>query len=427
MNKKILNLAIPNIITNITIPLLGMADLAIAGRLGDYRCIGAIGIGVAIFNLIYWNFGFLRMGTTGFTAQAYGARDLRECSQILSRALVVAVAIAALIMLFQTPLKQSALYILNTSDEGARMAADYFDIRIWAAPATLSMYAFKGWFIGMQNSKTPMTIAIIMNITNIAASYTLAIPLNMGIKGVALGTLISQYIGVITSLIVIKARYSKIFKGSWLLSSLSLPDMKRFFRVNKDIFLRTVCLSLVFTFFTSASSAMGDDVLAVNTLLLQLFTLFSYFMDGFAYAAEALVGRYTGSDNRKLLNESVRRLILWGAYLSIPFTIAYLLWLNPILSIFTDSEEVFEAALQFRWWITAVPLVSFLAFLYDGIMVGASRSASMRNAMFISTAVFFIIYYAALPLLGNNALWCAFLAYLLLRGVVQAIQFSRKS
>ncbi len=426
MNKKILKLSIPNIISNITIPLLGMADLAIAGRLGDFSYIGAIGIGVAIFNLIYWNFGFLRMGTSGFTAQAYGARNLDECANILSRALIVACAIAVVILLFKAPLKDVALYVLNSKGDSAALAADYFDIRVWAAPATLSMYAFKGWFIGMQNSKTPMMIAIMMNVSNIATSYIFAIPMGMGVKGIALGTLISQYIGVVISLIVINARYLKIFKNISVKASVSLPEMKKFFKVNRDIFLRTVCLSAVFTFFTSASSVMGDDVLAVNTLLMQLFILFSYFMDGFAYAAEALVGRYTGAKNTKMLIKSVRSLILWGVYLAIPFTLAYLFMLNPILSIFTDSTEVFEASLQFRWWITAVPLASFLAFLYDGIMVGASQSAAMRNAMFVSTAVFFIIYYSTISIIENNALWLSFILYLLLRGVIQAFLFQKE-
>ena len=426
MNKKILNLAIPNIISNITIPLLGMVDLMIVGSLGNYKYIGAIGIGVAIFNLIYWNFGFLRMGTSGFTAQAYGARNLDECVNILLRAVIVACAIAGVLIIFMTPLKHLALYILNSEGESAKIASDYFDIRIWAAPATLAMYAFKGWFIGMQNSKTPMMMAIIMNVSNIITSYIFAIPMGMGVKGVALGTVISQYMGVVISLIVIKYRYLKIFKNISLKAAMSFAEMKKFFKVNKDIFLRTICLSAVFTFFTSASSTMGEDILAVNTLLMQLFILFSYFMDGFAYAAEALVGRYTGAKNKKLLMESVKSLVLWGVCLSIPFTIGYMFFLTPILSIFGESREIAEASVQFRWWITAVPIMSFLAFLYDGIMVGASQSAAMRNAMFISTFMFFVVYYSTISLIDNNALWLAFIVYLLLRGVIQALLFRQE-
>ncbi|MEG1935101.1 MAG: MATE family efflux transporter, partial [Rikenellaceae bacterium] len=421
MNKKILKLAIPNIISNITIPLLGMADLAIAGQLGDYRYLGAIGIGVSIFNLIYWNFGFLRMGTSGFTAQAFGARNFKECTNILIRALVVSVFFAVIIIAAQIPFSKGALYILNSSSETASLAMDYFSVRIWAAPATLALYACKGWFIGMQNSNTPMYIAITMNIINISTSILFAFTFDMGIKGIALGTLVSQYSGVLFSLIVMRTRYKRVLRHlSPLKEIMSLSKMQRFFYVNRDIFLRTVCLSAVFTFYTSASSAMGEDILAVNTLLLQLFILFSYFMDGFAYAGEALIGRYTGSQNITLLKKSIKLLVIWGLYISIPFTIAYALFLTPILSLFTDSSEVLSAALDFRWWITAVPIMSFLAFIFDGILIGATQSATMRNAMFAATTVFFISYYSLQNIAGSNALWIAFLSYMLLRGIMQA-------
>lgn len=428
MNKKILKLAVPNIISGITIPLLGMADLAIAGKLGDFRYIGAIGIGVAIFNLIYWNFGFLRMGTSGFTAQAYGARNFKECTNILIRALIVALFCSIIIVAAQVPFGKGALYILNSSSETSTLALDYFKVRVWAAPATLALYACKGWFIGMQNSNTPMYIALTMNVINISTSILFAFTFDMGIKGIALGTLVSQYSGVLFSLIVMKTRYGRVLRHtSTIKEIISLSKMKRFFYVNRDIFLRTVCLSAVFTFFTSASSLMGEDILAVNTLLLQLFILFSYFMDGFAYAGEALIGRYTGAQNIELLRKSIRLLIIWGIYISIPFTIAYALFLTPILSLFTESSEVLSAALNFRWWVTAVPIMSFLAFIYDGILVGATQSSTMRNAMFAATAVFFITYYSLETIAGNNALWIAFLSYMLLRGVMQSAMFKLSS
>ncbi|MEG1635364.1 MAG: MATE family efflux transporter, partial [Rikenellaceae bacterium] len=295
-------------------------------------------------------------------------------------------------------------------------------------PATLALYACKGWFIGMQNSNTPMYIAITMNIINISTSILFAFTFDMGIKGIALGTLVSQYSGVLFSLIVMRTRYKRVLRHlSPLKEIMSLSKMQRFFYVNRDIFLRTVCLSAVFTFYTSASSAMGEDILAVNTLLLQLFILFSYFMDGFAYAGEALIGRYTGSQNITLLKKSIKLLVIWGLYISIPFTIAYALFLTPILSLFTDSSEVLSAALDFRWWITAVPIMSFLAFIFDGILIGATQSATMRNAMFAATTVFFISYYSLQNIAGSNALWIAFLSYMLLRGIMQATMFKLSS
>lgn len=424
MNKKILKLAVPNIISGITIPLLGMADLAIAGKLGDFRYIGAIGIGVAIFNLIYWNFGFLRMGTSGFTAQAYGARNFKECTNILIRALVVAIFCSVIIVAAQVPFSKGALYMLNSTSETASLALDYFKIRVWAAPATLALYACKGWFIGMQNSNTPMYIALMMNVINISTSMLFAFTFDMGIKGIALGTLISQYCAVALSLIIMKTRYGKVLRHSSSAKEiLSLSKMRRFFYVNRDILLRTICLSAVFTFFTSASSSMGENILAVNTLLLQLFILFSYFMDGFAYAGESLIGRYTGSQNTNLLRKSIKLLTIWGLYISIPFTISYMFFLTPILSLFTDSKEVLTAAMDFRWWVTAVPIISFLAFIYDGILIGATQSVVMRNAMFTATAIFFITYYSLETITGNNALWIAFLSYMLLRGIMQASMF----
>ncbi|MFI3321521.1 MAG: MATE family efflux transporter [Rikenellaceae bacterium] len=426
MNKKILKLSIPNIISNITVPLLGMADLAIAGRLGDFTYIGAIGIGAAIFNLIYWNFGFLRFGTSGFTAQAYGARDLGECGSSFIRGGVIALGIALLILLAQYPLSRASLYILNAEGETKSLALQYFSVRIWAAPATLMMYVCNGWFIGMQNSKIPMTVAITMNLINIGCSALFALGFKMGIAGVALGTLISQYSGVAMSMFFINRHYRKVFRLIKREAIFTASIMRRFFVVNSDIFLRTVCLAVVFTFFTSASSAMGEDILAVNTLLIQLFTLFSYFMDGFAHAGEALVGRYTGAKNEQLLRKAISRLILWGVYMSIPFTLLYAFGLEQVLSLFTDEKEVLSKSLEFRYWITAVPIVSFLAFLYDGILVGATQSAVMRNAMFVATSLFFVVYFALKPLFFADALWIALLVYLLLRGVVQILMFKVK-
>lgn len=425
MNKKILNLAIPNIITNMTVPLLGMVDLAIVGHIGNQVHIGAIAVGTAIFNLIYWNFGFLRMGTSGFTAQAYGGRDMKESISVLARGLSVAVLIGLLILALQNIISGPVLKLLNASEEVSRYALDYFSVRVWAAPFTLSMYVFKGWFIGMQNSRTPMWIAISMNIVNIIMSLLFVYVLDMGIKGVAFGTVLSQLSGVVVSLIIWMKWYGKLSKYFSLKAVVDLKALSRFFRVNSDIFLRTICLVVVFTFFTSASSAQGDMALAVNSILLQLFVLFSYFMDGFAYAAEALVGRYTGAENMPLLKKSVKSLLMWGLIITLVFTLTYATSLKWFLSWFTSSQDVIDSAMCNRWWITAVPLAGFLAFIYDGILIGASESVLMRNSMFVSTVMFFACYYILLPELNGDALWVAFLVYLSLRGVTQMV-FSRK-
>ena len=443
MNRRILGLALPNIITNITVPLLGMVDMAIVGHLSSAH-IGAIAIGTSIFNLIYWNFGFLRMGTSGFTAQAYGARRLDEAVRIFVRAFAIALAIAAALLVLQWPLSRLSLLIFKGSPQVLQLALTYFFVRIWAAPATLGLYAVKGWFIGMQNSRLPMWIAIFLNVVNIVCSLIFVLVLHWGIAGVALGTVIAQYSGLAVGLAFLSKRYGKLFRRHLdIRGSLRLAEMKRFFKVNGDIFLRTVCLASVFTFITAASGRISDSVLAVDALLLQFFTLFSYIMDGFAYAGESLVGRYVGARNPHLLRQSVRWLFVWGAALTVLFSVLYALFGEAFLGIFSDEEAVIAAARPYLFWVLVIPVCGFAAFLFDGIFVGATASRTMRNAMFIATAAFFAVYYGLKALLlpasafsefnsvdteylWNNILWTAFMVYLAARGIVQAARL-RKS
>ncbi len=422
MNRKILSLAIPNIISNITVPLLGMVDLAIVGRLGDDALIGGIAVGGAVFNFLYWNFGFLRMGTSGFTAQAYGARELREAARVLVRGVCVAAAVAGMIWIFQRPLLEEALWIMEGSEAVEEAARRYFRVRVWAAPATLSLYAFTGWFIGMQNSRIPMWISIGINVMNIGCSFAAVRGFGMGIEGVALGTVVAQWSGVAMAVVIVGQYYGRFFGREILRQSgvLSWGVMRRFFRVNGDIFLRTVCLVAVFTYFTAASTRMGDTLLAVNTLMLQLFTLFSYMMDGFAYAGEALAGRYWGAGNRQLLRRAVRGLLGWGAVLAGLFTLLYAVAGSEILGLFTDSSVILEAARGYAGWAVLVPVCSFLAFLLDGILVGITATALMRNAMFAATALFFGFYFSVGQGWGNAGLWGAFLIFLFVRGAAQA-------
>ena len=325
-SRKILQLALPNIITNITVPLLGMVDTAIVGHLSATH-IGAIAIGTQIFNLIYWNFGFLRMGTSGFTAQAYGARRLDEAVRVFIRAFTIALAIALALLVLQHPLALLSKLIFNGSSQVLALAFSYFYIRIWAAPATLGLYAIKGWFIGMQNSRLPMWIAIFINIVNIVCSLLFVLIFHWDIRGVALGTVIAQYSGLLAGLYFVAFRYGKLFRrrltAEFVRQTLRWSEMRRFFRVNGDIFLRTVCLAAVFTFITSESGRISDQILAVDALLLQFFTLFSYIMDGFAYAGESLVGRYIGARDRRTLVTTVRSLIVWGLALTLLFTAIY--------------------------------------------------------------------------------------------------------
>jgi MATE family multidrug resistance protein len=419
MNKRILKLAIPNIITNITVPLLGMVDLIIVGHIGDKTHIGAIAIGTMIFNFIYWNFGFLRMGTSGFTAQAYGAKDFSEAMKILIRGVTIALGIALLLIVLQIPIGKFSLFLVDGSERMEQLAYQYFRIRIWAAPATLGLYAIKGWFIGMQNAKIPMFIAIAINIFNIGFSLLFVLGLNMDIEGVALGTVFAQYGGLILSIIFWMIYYRRFLQYANIKESLKLSEMKRFFHVNADIFVRSLCLVGVFTYIPIAGAKMGDTILAVNTLLMQFFTLFSYIMDGFAYAAEALTGRYIGAKDKHSLRSSIRLIFRWGLGLSVLFVILYAFWGENLLWVFTSDAPTIQHAHLYYWWVLMVPLSGYAAFLWDGIFIGATASKTMRNAMLISTVIFFVVYFAFASYLGNNALWLALIVFLLARGILQ--------
>lgn len=430
MNKKILTLAIPNIITNITVPLLGMVDMAIVGHLSGTH-IGAISIGTSIFNLIYWNFGFLRMGTSGFTAQAYGARRLDEAVRIFVRAFALSLLIAATLIVLQYPISLLAKAIFNGSSEVIRLAMIYFFVRIWAAPATLGLYAIKGWFIGMQNSKLPMWIAIFINLVNILCSLLFVVVLHWDIAGVALGTVIAQYSGLIAGLFFANKYYGRLLRRHLdIAGSLRWSQLRAFFKVNGDIFLRTVCLAAVFTFVTSASGKISDEVLAIDALLLQFCTLFSYIMDGFAYAGESLVGRFIGARDPRQLRSSVRWLMIWGVGLTILFTLIYAGAGQWILKLLCSDPAIIQASQPYLFWILVIPLCGFSAFLFDGIFIGATASRTMRNAMFVASAAFFLVYYLGRYLLAdqltdtvaNNLLWTAFLLYLTLRGVLLAVK-----
>lgn len=424
MYKKLFSLAIPNILSNITVPLVGMADLAIIGMLGSDIALGGIAIGVALFNMLYWNFGFLRMGTSGLVAQAYGARDFKESGDIFIRGVSLALGISLLMLLLQYPIEQFSMWLMDGSLEVESAAVSYFRVRIWAAPANMVLYVFNGWFIGMQNTRIPMIVALVINVINIIASFLFAIVFEMGIEGVALGTLIAQWFGILLSGGFLLRYYRRVFSIGWFsVDKLSVvfkySRLVALFRINRDIFIRTVCLVFVFTYFTKASSSMGDNVLAANTILMQLFTLFSYFMDGFAYAGEALSGRYYGARNFGMLRLAVSVMFRVGIVVAILFSLLYCFWGEEILGLFSESDDILGSAVGSMRWVVWVPVVSFGAFLWDGILIGMTRSVVMRNSMVMSTVLFFGVYFL-LDWLGIvGGLWISFLFYLFSRGVLQ--------
>ena len=420
-NREILQIALPSIVSNITVPLLGLIDVTIVGHLGAASYIGAIAVGGMLFNIIYWIFGFLRMGTGGMTAQAYGQQDDAEMMRLLTRSMGVGALIAFTLILLQYPIERTAFAFIETTPEIERLATTYFRICIWGAPAVLGLYSFSGWFIGMQNSRYPMFIAITQNIVNILVSLVLVYGFEMKIEGVAIGTLVAQYAGFLMAITLWVHKYKAIRCHAELRSLMDKQAMYRFFQVNRDIFLRTLCLVAVTVFFTSAGAAQGEVILAVNTLLMQLFTLFSYIMDGFAYAGEALAGKHIGANNRTGLQQMVRQLFVWGIGLSLAFTLMYGIGGEGFLKLLTNEESVIAASSNYFYWVLAIPLAGFAAFLYDGIFIGATATRLMLFAMAIAAAAFFLIYFGCRSTLGNHALWLAFISYLALRGIVQGV------
>jgi MATE family multidrug resistance protein len=426
MNNKILRLAIPNIISNITIPLLGLVDIILMGHLGNQSYIGAIAIGTMIFNIIFWAFGFLRMGSSGFTAQAFGRRDMQEAVMVLARSLTLAIISGFVIILMQNPILFLAFKLIGISTEIETIISQYYYIRIYTAPATIALIAIIGWLTGMQNAKTPMIIAIFVNVTNIIYSLFFVKVLNMKAEGIALGSLLAQYTGIIFAIWMIYKHYEKILKKISLKKLKTLKPFLNFLSVNKDIFIRTLLIIITISFFTTQSAKMGNSILAGNTLLYRYFIFFSYFMDGFAFAAESLVGKYYGAKDKIMLKKTIKRLFIWGSGICIIFTIIFIIVGKMLLPVLTDNNETLLIANKYFYWVYFLPITTFSAFLWDGIYVGTTSSVAMRNSMIISVVLlFFPLYFLVFKEMGNNGLWIAFLIFLSSRGILLQL-ISRK-
>jgi MATE family multidrug resistance protein len=419
MNKRILNLAIPNIISNITVPLLGMVDLAILGHLESETYIGAIALGGVIFNFIYAIFSFLRMGTSGFTAQAYGKKDNVEIIMMFGRSMFFALSGGLLIILLQNPIDYLSFILIEGSGEVESLASEYFFIRIYAAPASLGILALSGWFNGMQNAKYPMIIAIVINVINIIANLIFVYGFGLKLNGVAWGTLIAQYLGFLLGIWLFLRGFKSYLKYWKREVFFDMQKLKAFFRVNTDIIIRTLCLIFAFAFFTAQSAKINDTLLAVNTVLLQYLFFFSYLTDGFAYAAEALTGRYIGAKEKSNLKRVIKLLFIWGLGLGIVFTMVYVVAGKNLIYLLTNNREVVQASLPYLVWVGIVPLISFAAFIWDGIYIGATASAAMRNSLLVATFLFFLPSYYLLRIpFANHGLWMAIIIFMIARGVL---------
>ncbi len=445
VNKEILRLAVPSILANITIPLVGIVDTAIVGHLSDATAIGGIAIGTMLFDLLYWNFGFLRIGTSGLTAQAYGKgqRDQvlstkipDECRKILTQSLTIALTAALAIWAIQWLFVTAVLAVVPCSEEVASVAREYFYVRIWAAPATLSLFTCKGWFIGMQDTKSPMAVDILVNVVNMIASYCLAVYTPLGVIGVAWGTLIAQYSGLVLASGILLTRYFNISVfcdfDSWR-AAMKWREIRRMMALNSNLLIRSLCFMVVYVGYTSLASRYGDTELAVSSILMKLFMFFSFFVDGFAYAGEALVGKEWGKSlspassprEGEKLNAVVRALFLWALAVGAVFTAIYGFFGKGSIALLTNDTEVLNASAKYIGWLIAMPIISTLAFMWDGVYVGATAGKQIRNSMIWAAIGFVAGYAATYRFVGPQALYIGYFAHLVARAMYLTVEWGK--
>lgn len=422
-NRRVWRLAGPIILANLTTPLLGAVDTAVVGHLPDPSFIGGVAVGSVIFSFLFWGFGFLRMGTTGFTAQAYGAGDDAELRACLLRPLALALGFGLLLILLQSPVRLIALWAMDASAEVSGHTAAYFDIRIWSAPAALVNYAILGWLLGVQRAQAALVLQLLLNGLNILLDLVFVIGFDLGVAGVAWATLIAEVTAAFAGLAMILTGLDRLpGRADWP----RLRDPARFaalMRVNVDIFLRTLCLVLAFAIFTSESAGFGDVVLAGNAILLQFQSIVAYGLDGFAHAAEILAGNALGAGNRRTFRRAVVVCTLWGVGGALVASLVLALAGAPLIALFTSLPEVRLSAATYLWWTIASPLVAVWSFLLDGIFIGATRTAAMRNAMLLSLAVFVAAKWLLLAPLANHGLWLSMMLFMTARAVTLGIVY----
>ena len=425
INREIFRIALPAIVSNITVPLLGLVDTAIVGHMDGAAYIGAIAVGGVIFNVIYWLFTFLRMGTSGLTAQDLGAGNKAEVTDTLYRACLLALTIGVVLIALHRPIFHIAMRLMEPEAEVAMHAQTYFYICIWGAVAVQLLYALNGWLIGMQNTRIPMVVAIVQNGVNIPLSLLLVFGCKMGIAGVALGTVLAQYIGLLTAAVLLWRSFRAYLTPIAWRRVVQRSALVRFLNVNRDIMLRMVCLIAVTTWFTAVGSRQGELVLAANTILFQLFYLFSFFFDGFANAAEAMCGKYKGARDVDSFAATVKRVFLCGGVLVLLFTAVYIVAEDGILGLLSDQPLVVASARDYFHWLLLVPVCGIMAFVWDGVFIGVTSTRRLLLSMFVGTVMFFAGYLLLFPSYGNDGLWISFLLYLLSRGITLSVVFPK--
>lgn len=419
-------MAIPAVASNVTVPLLGLSDTAISGHLGSEAFLAAIAAGTAMFNVVFLLCTFLRMATTGLTAEAYGRGNQRDMASVLTRSSALAIFLGMMVIVFQRPLFEALEWLIAPQGESRALAEMYFRICVWGAPALLLTLCINGWFIGMQNTALTMAVSVTTNVMNIALSLWFVFCLHYGFQGVALGTVCANWFGAFLALVLLhrfaRKRHMRLFV--W-----NRGGTRRYFNVSSDLFLRSACILTVTLSLTSMGARMGELTLAVNAVMMQFFMFFTYFMDGYAYSAEALVGKYSGQKSMRRVYDTVSRLFLWVGITALAFTAIYAIAVNGLTSAITSVESVRRGVSSMRWAVIALPLLSAWAFVLDGIFIGLARTRTMFLTILAATAIFGVV--ASIPLLTavstpNAWLWAAFLSYLFARGVLLGINLSSK-
>ncbi len=435
-HRKVWTLAGPIILSNISVPLVGAVDTAVVGHLPEPQSIGAVALGALIFSFLYWGFGFLRMGTTGFVARAYGAGDWRELSATLIRVLLLAVALGLLAIIIGWPLIDFALYLIDSSDAVEALTADYAHIRIWSAPAVLCVYVFTGVFIGMHNTRAAFLLQLLLNLTNMLLDLVFVLGFGWGVEGVALASLIAEYAAMLYGFYLLRLPLGTALEHYDRTRLFERAALLQLFHANLNIFIRTLCLLFAFSYFTAMGARQGEVILAANAILLHLNSIMAYGLDGFAHAVEALAGSAYGAGRRALFRRAVLLTSFWGAVTALLTGLVYLLFGEAIIGLFTSIDSVAAAANRYLPWMIIAPILSVWSFQLDGIFIGTGHTREMRNAMIVSMLAYLALLQWSIPAFGNHGLFLGLMFLMLIRaasllfyfpGVERAIETSRRS
>ena len=426
-NKNIWRIAAPMILSNISVPLLGMVDTGVTGHLENAAYLGAVAVGSTIFGFLYTGVNFLRMGTTGIAAQQFGANDFDGLRVTLGQALIVALAIAAILLVLHVPIGAAAISLIGPDPAVAGFADQYFSIRIWSAPATLANFALLGWFLGLQNARVPLIVVLVINVTNIVLDLVLVVVVGMKVDGVAIASVIAEFTGLAVGLGFVVRELNR-HSGHWVVSKLTTPrEYTAFFGINAHLFVRTMALVFTLTFITAQGARLGGLILAANAILMNFQNLLAFALDGFAHAAEALVGKAVGEKDRAALQRSVVLALRWSLIVAVGFSAFFWLVGPMLVAVLTDLPDIRTTTLRYLPWLIVSPLIAVWSYLYDGVFVGATLAREMRNIMLISAFVIFIPAWYVLQFLGNDGLWLSFMLFLASRGIGMHIYYRRRT